>query len=290
VLEHRRVGAIDLVRIVETERPEFSLAELFPSIGADAWRPHNAWFHGRDPDPAIDGLVLSVQAFLIRTPTLVALVDSCVGDHKERWRRVWTGTSSGRFLERLRGAGVRPEEVDVVISTHLHADHVGWNTRLADGIWQPTFPNAAYLIADREWADWRTPRPGRPEAHIEDSVRPIVEAGRARFVADRHVIADAIRLEPTPGHTPGHVSITVASGGREAVITGDVLHHPVQCVEPDWWPSADRDPALATRTRRAFLERYADRDVLVCGTHFPSPSFGRISARGGSFRFAWDEA
>jgi glyoxylase-like metal-dependent hydrolase (beta-lactamase superfamily II) len=193
------------------------------------------------------------------------------------------------FLDDLRGAGVAPESVDVVICTHLHVDHVGWNTRLDGGRWVPTFPRARYLFAQREWEHWTAEGDEGTKRIMADSVAPVLDAGLARLVEMDHRVSDEIWLEPTPGHTPGHVSVRLASDGAEAVITGDLMHHPVQVAEPEWQSAFDSDPAEARRTRRAFCARYADRPVTVLGTHFHHPTAGHIVSDGGAWRFSVGE-
>ncbi len=199
-------------------------------------------------------------------------------------------TSSGAFLRNLAAAGVEPEGVDYVLCTHLHRDHVGWNTRLRDRRWVPTFPNATYVFSQKEFDYWAMQLDQRPNEGWADSVLPVVEAGRAALVGNDFAIDDEVWLEPTPGHTPDHVGVHLKSNGAQAVITGDLMHSPVQCLEPTWAMRADFDHALACKTRRAFLERYCGTDVLVCATHFPSPSLGHIVPSGDAFRFEFDDA
>lgn len=275
-------------RIVETERPEFPREQLFPDAGPHDWRPYESVFE-RALDPASGDLVLSIQSFLVRTPRHTLLIDTCVGDHKKRWRETWTDTTGGMFLRRLEAVGVDPADVDLVICTHLHADHVGWNTSLVGGAWVPTFPNARYILSRSEWMHWEALHRTNPRDQIRDSVLPIIESGQAELVDDGHAVTENVRLLPSPGHTSHHVSVGIASGTSTAVITGDVFHHPVQCSEPGWRMSFDHDPSLAIRTRRDFLERYADTDVLICASHFPSPSFGKVVRDGTGFRFEFDD-
>jgi glyoxylase-like metal-dependent hydrolase (beta-lactamase superfamily II) len=231
-----------------------------------------------------------MQSFLVRTPHHTILVDTCVGDYKERQRPSWNMTSSGEYLKRLAAAGTQPADVDYVMCTHMHSDHVGWNTRLHNGRWVPTFPNAKYIMSAKEWAYWEGVHKQTPQNQIADSVIPILESGQAVLVANDYAINDTVWFESTPGHTPDHVSVRLASGGAQAVITGDMIHCPVQCAEPMWVARPDYNPELACHTRRAFLERYCDTDVLVCATHFPSPSFGHIVPQGKAFHFRYENA
>ena len=191
----------------------------------------------------------------------------------------------GRFLEDLAEAGYARESIDIVLCTHLHVDHVGWNTMLKDGKWAPTFPKARYLFAKKEVEFWSKSEGENDRTVQQDSVQPILDAGLADLVEMDHVLTPEVRLEPTPGHTPGHVSVRISSKGSEAVITGDVMHHPAQCADLDLKTRFDVDPAAATRMRREFLEKYKDGKVLVLGTHFAAPTAGRVVRDGAAFRF-----
>ena len=290
-MPRRELGAITIDRIIETEGPDpyFDPVGFFPKTTPDDWARHRAWMEPRAIDPASGKLVLAIQSFLVRTRHHTILVDTCVGDHKPRSMPSWNMTTSGAWLANLAAAGVQPEAVDYVMCTHLHRDHVGWNTRLRDGRWVPTFPNATYVFSRKEYDYWATQPDQRPNEGWADSVQPVIEAGRAALVANDFAIDDSVWLEPTPGHTPDHVAVHLRSNGAQAVITGDLMHTPVQCLEPGWAMRADSDPALASQTRRAFLERYCGTDVLICATHFPSPSLGRIVPRGDAFWFEFEE-
>ena len=184
-------------------------------------------------DPETGNLTLIMQAYLVRTRHHNILVDTCVGDQKPRPSRAnWHMQSRGTVPANLAAAGIHPEQIDYVFCTHMHVDHVGWNTRLHDGRWVPMFPNAKYIFSKQEWHFWEAlPRDERT-AHIVDSVLPIVEAGQAVLVEHDYALNDEVWLEPTPGHTPDHVSVRLASNGAQAVITGDMIHSPVQCLEP----------------------------------------------------------
>jgi glyoxylase-like metal-dependent hydrolase (beta-lactamase superfamily II) len=286
----RQVGDIAVHRIIESERPDFDAAQFFPSIKPEQWEPHRRRLAGWALDTATNALTFPMQSFLLRSRHHTVLVDTCVGDHKLRARPSWNMTSSGEYLRRFAVTGVRPEQVDYVVCTHLHNDHVGWNTRLENGRWVPTFPNARYVMSEKEWTYWSDLHRETPQNQIADSVAPIVESGLAQLVKNDFAIDDEIRLESTAGHTPDHVSVRIASRGQQAVITGDLIHSPVQCLETDWVPRPDFDPPQAAATRRAFLERCCEQDVLVCASHFPSPSFGRVVRDGDAFWFQYEKA
>jgi glyoxylase-like metal-dependent hydrolase (beta-lactamase superfamily II) len=228
-------------------------------------------------------LRMNIQMLVIETPSRRIVVDTCVGNDKTIALEDWAGLQLP-FLDDLAASGHPPASIDTVICTHLHVDHVGWNTRKVDGRWRPTFPNARYLMVEEEFAHWRD-RETDPFGDVfRESVAPVFEAGLVDLVAPSHDVGDGVRLEPTPGHTPGHVSVQIRSRGEEAVITGDLMHHPCQIARPDWSTPFDTDPDQARSTRRAFLERFADRPVLVLGTHFAEPVGGRIVRDGESYR------
>ncbi len=283
------LGQIVVHRIVESVCTGFDPFSFFPGTTKDDWARHRDWMEPRALDPKSGNLVLTIQAFLVRTRHHTILVDSCVGDDKPRPARAfWHMQKWNTFLPRLREAGVEPEDVDYVMCTHLHADHVGWNTRLRDGRWVPTFPNAKYIFARREWESFEELHKKSPQPQFVDSVLPVMAARQAQLVDGDFALDDEVWLEPTPGHTPGHVSVRLASEGAHAVITGDCIHSPVQCVEPQWVMRADADPVLAGATRRAFLDRYCESGAMVCATHFPEPSIGRVVRRNQAFWFDYE--
>ncbi|MCY4343262.1 MAG: MBL fold metallo-hydrolase [Gammaproteobacteria bacterium] len=227
-------------------------------------------------------LVLSIHALVVESGGETLVVDTCIGNGKARTYPAWNRMQRS-FLEDFAAAGFAVDGVDKVMCTHMHVDHVGWNTRLVDDRWVPTFENADYLFAEEEWQHWRVEEQEYGPV-IEDSVQPIFDAGKAVLVAQDHRVNDEIWLEPTPGHTPGHVSVHIASRGEEAIITGDMIHHPCQIAHPHWSSVADADPNLSAATRHDFMQRYADRPVLVIGTHFAAPTAGRIVRDGEAFR------
>jgi len=279
-----QVGGVTVTRIVELEGPgpgTFVLPQATPeNVKRFAWLvPHFA-----TPDGQVN---MSIHAFVIESEGKRILVDTCVGNFKRRSVPSWNDLR-GPFLDDLREAGCPRESIDVVLCTHLHVDHVGWNTMKEGGRWVPTFPRARYLFARAEWEYWSTLQGPEAEAFgdvLGDSVRPIVEAGLADLVETDHVVTGEVRLEPTPGHTPGHVSVRIRSKGAEGVVTGDLMHHPIQMARPDWGSAFDYDGEAAETTRRKFLEAHADRPVRVFGTHFATPSVGRIVRDDGAYRF-----
>jgi len=279
-----QVGAVRVTRIVELEGPSpgtFVLPQATPeNVKRVPWLvPHFATAEG--------ALHLSIHAFVVESEGKRIVVDTCVGNDKRRNVPSWNDLH-GPFLDDLREAGFPRESIDVVLCTHLHVDHVGWNTMKEAGRWVPTFPRARYLFARAEWDYWSSLQGEEAEAFgdvLGDSVRPIVEGGLADLVEPDHVVTSEVRLEPTPGHTPGHVSVRIRSKGAEGVITGDLMHHPIQMARPDWGSAFDFDAGAAETTRRKFLEANADRPVRVFGTHFATPCAGRIVRDAGAFRF-----
>jgi glyoxylase-like metal-dependent hydrolase (beta-lactamase superfamily II) len=226
--------------------------------------------------------ILSFHSYLVDTPGGRLLVDSCVGDHKERplipqWHR-----RQGRYLERLREAGVDPGDIAFVCCTHLHADHIGWNTRLANGRWVPTFPNARYLFAEAEVAYWEGFHRANPgniyEKAWEDSILPVMEQGLVDRVRGDHEIARGVRLRAAPGHTPGNVVIELAEGGERAILSGDVIHHPAQIERASWCSQFCLDPDTARRTRVALLADLADTATILLAAHFAGPTAVRVQS------------
>jgi glyoxylase-like metal-dependent hydrolase (beta-lactamase superfamily II) len=285
-MDTQKIGRFRVDAVVEVAGPTRP-TWLLPAATPEALAPHRDWLvpHFLDGEGR---LRQSVHAFVVRTPDLTVVVDTCIGNDKDRGgRRPFHMLRTG-FLDTLKTAGVAPEAVDVVICTHLHVDHVGWNTRLDNGRWVPTFPRARYLFARREWEHWTAENEEGTRRIMGDSVAPVLDAGLVELVEMDHQVTDEIRLEPTPGHTPGHVSVRLASSGSDAVITGDLMHHPVQIGEPTWQTTFDTDAAAARETRRAFCARYGDQAVAVLGTHFHHPTAGRIVSHRDGWRFAVD--
>jgi len=276
-----QIGDVRISRYVELTTASLG-PHLLPQATPEALAPHT-WLR-----PFLDDrsrLILSMHSFVVETPERTLLVDTCIGNDKPRSYPKWNHMQSD-FLDRLIADGYPPERFDTVLCTHMHVDHVGWNTRLINGRFEPTFQSARYLYHETEWEHWRT-EPQEYGPVIEDSVQPIIDAGLADFVAGDHQVCAEVQLEPTPGHTPGHVSIHIRSAGEEAVITGDMIHHPCQIAHADWSSTADVDDVLAADTRRAFLARYADQPVLVLGTHFATPTAGHLVRDGDTYRLAF---
>jgi glyoxylase-like metal-dependent hydrolase (beta-lactamase superfamily II) len=234
-------------------------------------------------------VILCIQSYIVRTPHHTILVDSCVGNHKPRPSRpFWDRMSSDRYEKGLAAAGIAVGDIDYVMCTHLHVDHVGWNTRLENGRWVPTFPKARYIFADRELEHWTQRQKDDPAScpWITDSVLPIVEAQRVELVKSDHALGDLVKLIPTPGHTIDHYSVQVGKPGEDAIITGDMIHTPLQARYPEFGMFSDYNSRQAGETRRELFDRICETPTLLCAAHFPSPSTGRIVRRADAFDFA----
>jgi glyoxylase-like metal-dependent hydrolase (beta-lactamase superfamily II) len=279
-----QVGAVKITSVVEVvmslpyDPQGFFLRDATPeALKATRWLyPH---FVNED-----GSLNVAVQALLVEAPGLRLLVDTCIGNDKPR-QLVGGNPLATSFLQHLADAGWSRDGVDAVICTHLHVDHVGWNTMLVDGKWVPTFPKARYLIGKREFEHWSNEGDAEQQAIMADSVRPICDAGLVALVEMDHRVSPEVRLRPTPGHTPGHVSVVIESEGQSAVITGDIAHHPCQLAHPDRVTTLDSDTKAATATRSKLLAEWADQPILVIGTHYAAPTAGHVKRDGPAYRF-----
>ncbi|WP_411124147.1 MBL fold metallo-hydrolase [Streptomyces sp. x-19] len=268
------LGDVTVTRVMEYVGPVGMTPEtFFPESPEGAWQRHSPWLAPDFLDPQTDLCRSAVQTWLLRSEGRTILVDTGVGNHKERpYSPVWSHLNTD-FLANLARAGVRPEDVDVVVNTHLHVDHVGWNTRLDGREWVPTFPHATYLIPRADFDFWNPagghrPRLGRGNQNVfEDSVAPVHRAGRTVLWEDGYRIDAHLTLEPAPGHTPGSAVLALESGTDRALFVGDLLHTPLQFVEPDTNSCFCEDPELARTTRRRLLGRAADTNALVLPAH-----------------------
>jgi glyoxylase-like metal-dependent hydrolase (beta-lactamase superfamily II) len=294
VMKPRQLGDISLSRILEREEPSFVATQLIPNATKEALEPYRSWLEPRALDPATGLLILPIQTYVVRTRHHNILIDTCLGEDKTvRWHESWHKLKGLSFLRDLATLGLRPEDIHYVMCTHLHGDHVGWNTRLIGGRWVPTFPNARYVMSRVELDYYRAfnrmASADEYEECIDESVLPVVEAGQAVLVGNDFALDDEVWIDPMPGHTPGHYGVHLRSKGAEAIMIGDLMHSPVQCVEPDWHSGSDLEPALARQSRWQFLESVANTDRLVMTAHFPSPSIGHIRRHGMAFRFDYIE-
>jgi glyoxylase-like metal-dependent hydrolase (beta-lactamase superfamily II) len=275
-----KVGRVKITKIVELETVG-STRFILPAATNDAiqklpWLiPHFATEEGR--------LKMSIHSLVVETPTRRIVVDTGLGNDKQGRGVVGWNNRNTPFLEAMTAAGFPPESIDTVLCTHLHVDHVGWNTKLVDGKWVPTFPRARYLFGKTEYEYWRdyTAEPDKV-AVFDDSAKPVVDADRADLIPSDHRLCEEISVIPTPGHSPGHMSVLIESGGEQALLSGDVAHHPCQMAHLDWCSVVDTDTAQSAASRHKVFSRFADTPTLVIGGHF---SAGHIRRDGDVFRF-----
>jgi len=284
-----QIGATTIHRIIEQEGPfsMFEARKFFPTLSAELLDENRSWLQPRYLDPE-DHLVLCIQSYLVRTPHHTILVDTCVGNDKPRPARpAWNMRKSDEYEKQLAAAGLSVNDIDFVMCTHLHVDHVGWNTRLENGRWVPTFPKARYVFADRELEFWTKRHKDHPDLcpWVDDSVLPIVAANRVDIVKSDHALNDLVTLIPTPGHTIDHYSVHVGKPGADAVITGDMIHSPLQARYPEIGMMADWDSKVAGQSRRSLFGRFCDTPTLMCTAHFPSPSTARVKRWKDAFDF-----
>lgn len=292
-----QLGSLEVHKLVEIDRlamdPKFLLGNVTPEIIAE----NRGWLGPNLVEPGSDRLYLSFHSYVIRTPGCNILVDTCNGNHKQRPSMPDWHMLDLPYLGRLKAIGLTPDDIDFVMCTHLHADHVGWNTRLDNGRWVPTFSRARYLMSRTDYEHYDGLHRSNPPLPVNrgsfaDSVLPVMEHGQAVLVSVDDALdgqlTDHVRLAGAPGHTPGNLNIHLRGGGRNACLCGDVLHHAIQCADPTLTSPADFDREQAIRTRRDLLAACADTDTLVLTGHFPDPTVGRVVGHGDSFRFNFD--
>jgi glyoxylase-like metal-dependent hydrolase (beta-lactamase superfamily II) len=279
-----KAGDLTIHRIIEMECAFTPARGFLPGLTPELLAENRSWMAPTALD-ADDNLVLCFQSYIVRTPRHTILVDSCVGNDKHRPARpLWHQKKDDAFMRGLAAAGLTVNDIDIVMCTHLHVDHVGWNTRLENGRWVPTFPKARYLFAKTELEYWLAENAKSELPPIADSVIPIVEAKQCDVVTSDHAVDDLVSLIPTPGHTIDHYAVQLGRGGKDAVITGDLIHSPLQARYPELSMYVDYDAAQGVATRKRFLETYCDTSTLCCFAHFPSPSRGHIRRWGTGFK------
>lgn len=282
-MQRWQIGDVRITRIIETEDTSMSAEIMLPDAVPDKVLPIT-WLRPHFIDDA-GNLISSIFSLLVESRGKRIVVDTCLGNDKPRAVPDWNHRQ-GAFLDEIAAAGFPRESVDYVACTHLHPDHVGWNTVLCGDEWQPTFPNARYLFSEKDW-EWLDQAPVTALGdYCGDSVRPIFAAGLADVVKPDHAITEEISLVSTPGHSPGHVAVRISSRGEHAVVTGDLIHHPCQMARPNWCSTFDFDQQMALETRERFLAQFSDEPVLIIGTHFATPTAGHIISDGDVYRFA----
>jgi glyoxylase-like metal-dependent hydrolase (beta-lactamase superfamily II) len=277
-------GDLTIHRIIEQETAFLPALDMLPGLTPEVLAENRAWMREAGALDDSDVLLLCFQSYVVKTPHHTILIDSCIGNDKPRPQRPnWNMKTDDTYMRGLATAGFSVEDIDYVLCTHLHVDHVGWNTRLENGRWVPTFPKARYIFARSEFDYWTAQNEKSEVPAFVDSVLPIVESKREAIVTNDFAIGDHARILPTPGHTPGHVAFTLGRSKDDAVFSGDLMHSPLQTRYPELSAKFDVDQTQAARTRRNFLERYCDTDTLCCTAHFPSPSVGKIRRAGSGF-------
>lgn len=289
-MRDRNIGDMRLSRVEEMVIPLVEAGSMFVGFTSEHERQHADWLAPDYFDPQSKRLLMSIHTWVLRTDHHTILIDTCFGNHRNR-----PGFRDGHQLDKpwlanLAAAGVRREEVDFVLCTHLHIDHVGWNTIEENGRYVPTFPNARYLFsrADFDFYDAENrANPKRPAQHgaFNDGVLPVVEAGQADMVGDEHAIDDNLLIRSAPGHTPGSITLEASSKGRRGLFTGDILHHPLQVYHPEWNSRFCVDPDAAAISRRRVLEHCAEHEALMLPAHFARPHCGYVRRAGEGYRF-----
>jgi glyoxylase-like metal-dependent hydrolase (beta-lactamase superfamily II) len=277
-------GDLSIHRVIEQETTFLPALDLFPTLSPDLLAENRDWLRKAGALDDNDTLILCFQSYVVRTPHHTILIDSCIGNDKSRPQRpIWNMKTDDTYMRGLKAAGFAVEDIDFVMCTHLHVDHVGWNTKLEGDRWVPTFPKARYIFGKTEYDYWTEQHAKAAVPPFGDSVLPVVEAKRADIVGNDFAVGDHLRILPTPGHTPGHVAFAFGKAKDDAVFVGDMMHTPLQLRHPELSPRFDVDPSQAAVTRKDFLERYCDTETLCCTAHFPSPSTGKIRRKGNGF-------
>ena len=286
-ISHLDVGTARITRVEEMAGPAFRLSTLFPDWDETIFHLHEDWLVPHYVNPEKMTALLNMHSWILQFNGQTILVDTCIGNDKDRmpaekWHQV-----QSPYLERLAQAGFEPEDIDMVMCTHLHVDHVGWNTRLLGGRWVPTFPNAKYIFSRTEFEHFQANAADMDRISFDDSVLPIIEHGLAEMTDGNHVLGEGLLLEPAPGHTPGHVTLTLEAGNHTAIFTGDILHHPLQIHYPHWNSRFCSLPDEARTSRRRVLEYCVERDALLMPAHFGPPHCCKIDRAGEAYSIRW---
>ena len=284
------LGRATLSRIIDIDPFALPFAFLLPEGNIDALRHESALLSPHHVDFETDTILLGLHSFVLRVGGLTILIDTCVGEHKPRPRRAdWHERRASGYMERLAADGLTPADIDIVMCTHLHADHVGWNTRLENGKWVPTFPNARYVMGRHELDHWLAEEAVASNVHnhgaFADSVRPVLDAGLAEPVDDGFALSRGLDILPLPGHSPGQIGLLLnCGGGEQALFCGDAIHSPVQVFHPGWNSAFCHDPALAASQRRDLVTRAANDDLLLFPAHLRMADGMRVRRDGDDFR------
>ena len=286
-----RIGDIEISRVYELTFLGQTASDFYPKFDRDAVRTHEHWLCPDHFDPESLRVPMDVQSFIIKTDQHVIMIDTCCGNNKPREGAPEFHQLTTRYLDRLAALGLTPEDVDYVMCTHLHIDHIGWNTRLVDGRWIPTFPNARYIVSRQEYdnatVEAKTIQFSPIQNGYQDSVLPVIEAGLTDLVDDGYELLDLLTVKPAPGHTPANIQIELASKGERAIFAGDMLHTPLQIPFWEWSSKLCWNQELAAQTRRRLFEQCVNENALLIPGHFRAPHLGRIRESGDRFRISW---
>jgi glyoxylase-like metal-dependent hydrolase (beta-lactamase superfamily II) len=288
-----QLGDVTIDRVQDWVGPLFEVANFFPGGDWATIESQRDWLEPHfllPKDKMKKGFLdASLHTFVVRTPRHNILIDTCIGNHKQRSIIAEWSMMETDYLAKIAALGLAPEDIDFVMCTHLHVDHVGWNTQRVDGRWLPTFPRARYIFHKTEYAHWLENRDHHGmDGAFDDSVLPIIEADRADLVAGDFAIDDTIWLEPSPGHTPGHVCINVTSNGASGLFTGDSLHHPIQVAYPEWSTAFCSDVEQSAQARRDILDKLTDTSTYILAAHFADPTVARVVSNGSRCKLALD--
>jgi glyoxylase-like metal-dependent hydrolase (beta-lactamase superfamily II) len=282
-MEQIKLGEVRISSLVERDGPVRTALAMFPNATPERVARALEKLPGFTFDATTEALVITYQSFIVRTSNCTVLIDTCVGEHPGY--PAWLSYDKTPWLAALQAHNLTVEDIDYVFCTHLHIDHVGWNTRMVDGRHVPTFPNAKYIFSRREYEHWKTHESLVVGPSFEACVTPIVEAGQALLVDDDFVLNDELSIIPAAGHSPGHVCVSLKSQGLHALFCGDMMHHAIQCIEPEWSTGFCFEPAAAAATRHRFFSRFCKTDTLFIPTHFPAPTAGHVREDGDAYRF-----
>lgn len=289
--KHYTFGSTHITRVSEKLFDAFAPNALLPDWDNSAIDPQRSWLVPDSLTATGQKVIISVHTWVIKTPQYTVLVDTGVGNGKHRPALPIFHQLNEPWLERLAAAGVTPEEVDYVLLTHLHTDHIGWNTHLVDGQWVPTFPNARYVFPEVEY-EYFVNGSGRQAMGYQafvDSVLPVIESGQALMIgAEGGPFLEDFHFHPTQGHSVGHMSISYQHDGKTAMFGGDVMHHPIQVSQPLWASCFCGLPEAANRSRQWLLAFLVEHDALYFSSHFAGSSAGRVKRQGDGYSWHFE--
>ncbi len=285
-----QIGDMIVHKVLDKDHSSLPFDFVYPDGDWGVAQAHSDWLAPHHISYASRLVLMSYHSYVIQTGRSNILIETCIGNDKKRPLSDTFHMQSSKYLERLAAIELAPADIDFVMCTHFHPDHVGWNTRLENGIWVPTFPNARYVFARKEYDHWdahweKVKKDPFMRASYFDSVLPVVEAGQADFVDSDHEIEQGVWLEASYGHSPGHCMVNVQSGDDHGIMTGDVVHHVMQMAAPTWVPFFDQGKDKAMATRNKLLDRIVDTPTLMFPSHFSDTSAGHVRANGDAYTF-----